>query len=143
MRKATTGAAFLGPLTRHVWHKRSDTEATQVVSANLKAYAKFVTPGSYLLVQDTRLGPPLEAADAFLASEAGACFSRDRRPEYFMITQHWGGFLHRQADCRSRPRADYCQTDGIKCHATSKKCFRDAVCDGKPEGFVLPPAEDV
>ena len=62
-----------------------------------------------------------------------------------MITQHWGGYLHRKVDCdekaelAKRPHAGfYCQTDGVKCHAVSKKCFRAAVCDGRPDGFLLP-----
>lgn len=92
------------------------------VWANLLAYAQFVTPGSYLLVQDTKLtrfqkskecaelsgedqrqaclgrhnprvGPGDAAAD-FVDHMQGA-FVADRSLEYLFYTQHAGGFLKR------------------------------------------------
>ena len=72
------------------------------VASNLAAYAQFVTPGSYLIVQDTRAGRFVGAAQAvadFLGArgEGQARFVRDRRPEYLLYTQHSGGFLRRLA----------------------------------------------
>ena len=44
------------------------THEYPVVLTNIKAYAKFVTPGSYMLVQDTRCGrwKPADAVETFL-----------------------------------------------------------------------------
>ena len=68
------------------------------VRANIWAYHKFVTPGSYLIVQDTRLGRytgVTRAVAEFLAGPGKSLFVRDRRPEYFLYSQHAGGFLRR------------------------------------------------
>ena len=81
---------------------------------NIFAFARFVTPGSYLIVQDTRMGKfvgPTRAVERFLAAQAEGegqrrrqdgrnrswqgHFERDRRPEYFIYSQHNGGFLYR------------------------------------------------
>jgi cephalosporin hydroxylase len=45
------------------------THEKEVVLANIKAYGKFVTPGSYMLVQDTRCGrwKPADAIEDFLS----------------------------------------------------------------------------
>jgi cephalosporin hydroxylase len=45
------------------------THERDVVLANIKAYGKFVTPGSYMLVQDTRCGrwKPADAIEDFLS----------------------------------------------------------------------------
>lgn len=90
--------AFAARATR-VFVIEDSNHLLPVVSANVKAYARFVTPGQYLLVQDTRLGSPLQAVNAFLASPAGRCFEKDRRPEYYVITQHWEGYLYRKPGC--------------------------------------------
>jgi cephalosporin hydroxylase len=75
--------------------------AYAVVRANLWAYWAFVTPGSYLIVQDTRLGRyggVARAISEFLTTGPGkGRFVRDRRPEYFLFSQHSGGFLRRLA----------------------------------------------
>ena len=70
-----------------------------VVYENLMTYARFVTPGSYFIVQDTRLVQPNQATEAFLKTPEGRCFEVDKRPEYFIITQHWDGFLRRKTAC--------------------------------------------
>jgi cephalosporin hydroxylase len=69
-----------------------------VVKSNVWAYAKLVTPGSYLIVQDTRLGRyygPSQATREWLSGPGKGSFVRDRRPEYFLFSQHAGGFLRR------------------------------------------------
>ncbi len=69
-----------------------------VVRANVWAYAPFVTPDSFLIVQDTRAGRfagPSEATREWLRGPGKGSFVRDRRPEYFLFSQHSGGFLRR------------------------------------------------
>lgn len=69
----------------------------------MAAYARFVTPGSYLIVQDTRggrfIGPTRAIAEFLAAQPRGSHkrpkFVRDRRPEYLLFSQHTGGFLRR------------------------------------------------
>jgi cephalosporin hydroxylase len=73
------------------------------VLAELRAYAPLVTPGSYLVVEDTNingrpigreLGPgPHEAVDTFLSEAPG--FARDVSREKFFLTFNPGGFLRR------------------------------------------------
>ena len=59
------------------------THEKPVVLANIRAYSKFVTPGSYLIVQDTRCGrwKPADAIRDFLDEEVGQDFTRDPRWE--------------------------------------------------------------
>ena len=74
------------------------------VLAELRALAPLVTPGSYLIVEDTNLnghpvepdyGPgPMEALDAFLAETTD--FSIDRRGEKFLLTFNPRGYLKRR-----------------------------------------------
>ncbi len=74
------------------------------VLAELHAYAPFVTPGSYLVVEDTNLnglpvesdhGPgPAEAVAAFL--EGNEAFIRDESREKFMLTFNPGGYLKKR-----------------------------------------------
>ena len=63
----------------------------------MSARAHLVTPGSYMIVQDTRggrySGPTRAVAE--LLSRRPREFVRDRRPEYFLFSQHTGGFLRR------------------------------------------------
>ena len=71
------------------------------VKKNLAAYHGFVTPGSYFIVQDTRLGGPWRALQDFLRSENGSCFDIDKRWEYFIFSQHFDGFLKKRENCFS------------------------------------------
>ena len=75
------------------------------VLAELRAYADLVTPGCYLVVEDTivsgnpvesAFGPgPMDAVDAFLAT--GADFAIDRTRERFLFTLNPKGYLRRIA----------------------------------------------
>lgn len=78
------------------------THQSQMVRRNLENYAQFVSPGSYLVVQDTKISRwgntegPLAAIDDFLASEKGSDFVTDRNFEYLLYSQHHKGFLRRR-----------------------------------------------
>ena len=73
------------------------------VLKEIEIYSKFVTPGSYLVVQDTNLngnpvmpdfGPgPKEAVQQFLLTNHD--FVADRAREKFMLTFYPGGWLKR------------------------------------------------
>jgi cephalosporin hydroxylase len=70
------------------------------VLAELRAYAPLVSPGSYLVVEDTELDGspglplgPMAASRDFLASPEGAAFQRDRSREAYIYTLHPGGWL--------------------------------------------------
>ena len=77
------------------------------VAEELQAYAPLVTPGHYLIVEDTNVnghpvypqhGPgPTEAVQAFLQGPAGQEFEIDRSCERFFLTMNPGGFLKRLA----------------------------------------------
>ncbi len=77
--------------------------AEEHVLAELRLYAPLVTPGSYLIVEDTNVngkpvfpdhGPgPAEAVETFLAGNPG--FTVDRGREKFLLTFNPGGFLRR------------------------------------------------
>jgi cephalosporin hydroxylase len=77
----------------------------QHVAAELRAYAPLVTPGSYLVVEDTNVnghpvfpafGPgPMEAVEEFLA--ANPAFEADRAREKFLLTFNPKGFLQRRS----------------------------------------------
>jgi cephalosporin hydroxylase len=69
------------------------------VSNNLHAYYDLVTPGSYFVVQDTRLRGPWQAIKKFLDSTNGTCYDIDKRWEYFLFSQHFDGFLRRRENC--------------------------------------------
>jgi cephalosporin hydroxylase len=78
---------------------------TEVVANNLHAYAQYVTPGSYLIVQDMKMHriyqdrkvSPRIAAQSFLeAHPLGPEFTVDRSFEYYYYTQHAQGFLQRK-----------------------------------------------
>jgi cephalosporin hydroxylase len=78
----------------------------QHVTNELAAYAPLVTPGSYLVVEDTNInghpvdsnhGPgPYEAVQEFLAHSDR--FARDPSREKLLLTFNPGGFLNRQED---------------------------------------------
>jgi cephalosporin hydroxylase len=82
------------------------------VLAELRAYAPLVTPGSYVIVEDTNVngrpvepqfGPgPAEAVDAFLAE--GAPFVRDATREKFYLTFNPGGYLRRLDESEAEAR---------------------------------------
>ena len=82
----------------------SDHSASHV-TAELAIYADLVTPGSYLVVEDTNVnghpvyddhGPgPTEAVAAFLAHDTR--FQIDRSRERFLLTMNPGGYLRRVA----------------------------------------------
>lgn len=73
------------------------------VSAELRAYADLVSPGCYLVVEDTNInghpvlpdhGPgPAEAVEAFLATTDR--FVADHARERFLLTLNPGGYLRR------------------------------------------------
>lgn len=81
----------------------SDHSAAHV-GCELEAYASMVSPGQYLIVEDTNVnghpvlpgyGPgPMEATDEFLARHPE--FERDRSRERLMLTQNPGGYLRRR-----------------------------------------------
>jgi len=78
----------------------------QHVLAELHAYAPLVSPGSYLVVEDTHLdgvptqpefGPgPMAAVRAFLAEPAGKDFAPDLTREAMIMTFNPGGWLRRK-----------------------------------------------
>jgi cephalosporin hydroxylase len=73
------------------------------VSRELELYAPLVSPGQYLIVEDTNInghpvlldfGPgPMEATDEFLTRHSE--FERDLSREKHMLTQNPGGYLRR------------------------------------------------
>jgi cephalosporin hydroxylase len=75
------------------------------VHHELAAYADLVTPGSYLVVEDTNLNGhpvlprfgsgPMEAVEEFLAADRR--FEVDRECEKFFMTYNPGGYLRRVA----------------------------------------------
>jgi cephalosporin hydroxylase len=81
------------------------------VAAELELYSGLVTPGSYVIVEDTDLngnpvapefGPgPREAVRAFL--ERHSDFEADRSREKFLVTKNPGGFLRRKGAEGARP----------------------------------------
>ena len=76
------------------------------VLAELRMYAPLVSPGSYLVVEDTHidgiptfphLGPgPSAAVNRFLAEPAGQDFERDLTREAMVMTFNPGGWLRRK-----------------------------------------------
>jgi cephalosporin hydroxylase len=78
--------------------------ACEHVLAELEAYGPLVTPGCYLIVEDTNVnghpvlaehGPgPAEAVETFLAT--GAIFDVDRDRERLLLTFNPGGYLRRR-----------------------------------------------
>ncbi|KAK3259394.1 hypothetical protein CYMTET_31606 [Cymbomonas tetramitiformis] len=64
------------------------------VVKEIELYSPLVTVGSYMIVQDTKLGEPMKAADEFVAKQKGA-WRNDERREYLIFTQHRNGWLQR------------------------------------------------
>lgn len=108
----STGPEILAAVGRAVQDARcvmvvldSDHSAAHVLR-ELRAYARFVTSASYLVVEDTNVnghpvllehGPgPMEALREFLASDDH--FVTDRTREKFLLTYFPEGWLHRVRD---------------------------------------------
>ena len=75
------------------------------VARELELYSPLVTPGSYLIVEDTNLDGvpmipdwdgPARAVKDFLATDRGAGFEADISREAFLITLHPGGWLKKK-----------------------------------------------
>lgn len=83
------------------------------VLEELRSYHTLVTPGSYLVVEDTNVnghpvergyGPgPMEATEEFLSENRE--FSVDTDMEKFLLTFNPGGFLKRRAEQHETPEA--------------------------------------
>jgi cephalosporin hydroxylase len=109
-----TGSSTSNRILRQVRQRAKDTSRVLVildsghakkhVLAELHAYAPLVTPGSYVIVEDTNLnghpvesdhGPgPAEAVAEFL--EGNDAFVRDESRERFMLTFNPGGYLEKR-----------------------------------------------
>lgn len=77
----------------------------QTVRSDLSLYNRFVTVGSYLIVQDTKLSRMLggryntmEAVTEFLQEEGKGKFEIDKRFEFLLFSHHHNGFLQRVAE---------------------------------------------
>eukprot|EP00758_Cryptobia_borreli_P010970 Tbor_TRINITY_DN5618_c1_g4::TRINITY_DN5618_c1_g4_i1::g.8467::m.8467 len=86
---------------------------------NIEAAYKWITPGSYMLVQDTKMDRfvgglgkqkrnlkigPMGAVDKFMEKHSDK-FVIDRRFEYLLYSQHHRGFLRRKEDSSDSPAA--------------------------------------
>ena len=109
-----TGSSTSNAILRQVRQRANGTSQVLVildsghakkhVLAELHAYAPLVTPGSYVIVEDTNLnghpvdsdhGPgPAEAVAEFL--EGNDAFVRDESREKFMLTFNPGGYLEKR-----------------------------------------------
>jgi cephalosporin hydroxylase len=80
------------------------------VLAELRLYAPMVSPGSYIIVEDTHMDGagtrgygssdtpgPLAAVEQFLREDLGKQFERDPTREMFIMTWNPGGWLKRKA----------------------------------------------
>ncbi len=77
------------------------------VKRELEMYAPLVSPGSYIVVEDTHIDAlgtqpaieagPMAAIEEFLASDAGKDFERDLSREAFVLTFNPGGWLKRKS----------------------------------------------
>lgn len=115
------------PRIQHVWHSSTSNAAVEQVRAaaveartvlvlldsdhsrehvldEMRLYSPFVSPGSYMIVEDTNVnghpvfpehGPgPFEAVQTFLSEEPGFAIDRDR--EKFLFTFNPSGYLKKQ-----------------------------------------------
>jgi cephalosporin hydroxylase len=95
--------AMMCPSDRVMVILDSDHSATHVLE-ELRAYGPLVTPGSYLILEDTNVnghpaypdfGPgPAEALESFLAEDDS--FEIDRSKEKFLMTFNPGGYLRKK-----------------------------------------------
>jgi len=74
------------------------SHAYQHVLDNMNAYEQFVTVGSYLIVQDTKLDrmgrhSAMAAVKTFMENQGRDRYVRDNQWEYFLFSHHHGGFL--------------------------------------------------
>jgi cephalosporin hydroxylase len=100
--EASRAAATAGDTPTVVVLLDSDHRCEHVIE-ELRLYGALVSPGSYLVVEDTNInghpvapefGPgPMEAVDLFLSEQA--LFAVDRDREKFGLTLNPGGFLKR------------------------------------------------
>lgn len=100
MAKLTRGATTLVALD-------SDHSMKHVLN-ELRMYAPMVSPGSYIVVEDTHMDGagthgygvadpgPLAAVEQFLREEAGKNFERDLTQEPFVMSWNTGGWLKRK-----------------------------------------------
>jgi len=104
--KASTDDEVIAEVRRRAEGKSTmvilDSDHSQAyVEAELEALADLVSPGCYLIVEDSNIGlvrkdlmpGPHEAIETFLARRDD--FEIDRKRERFMITFNPSGFLHR------------------------------------------------
>ena len=97
----------------------SDHSARHVLN-ELKSYAPLVSPGSYLIVEDTHIdavpthpeqGPgPMAAVEQFLKTDLGKQFERDDSREAMVMTFNPGGWLRRK-DPAAKPAAALPQSE--------------------------------
>lgn len=105
--RSSTSDELLSEVRERVAGKRTmvilDSDHSQAhVAAELKAYSPLVSPGSYLIVEDTSIGlvsrdelpGPAQAVKPFL-SETDE-FEVDSTRERFLITNNPGGYLRRR-----------------------------------------------
>ena len=94
---SSTDPEIVADVTRRVQGRKvvvilDSLHTTEHVLAELKAYAPLVGVGSYIIVQDTPVGPG-EAIRRFLAERDD--FEVDRTRERLLISNNLGGFLKR------------------------------------------------
>jgi len=106
---SSTDAQLVSRLAEMVKGKRvlvtldSDHTMNHVL-AELRLYAPLVSPGSYLVVEDTHMDSvtypgyagPTAAVNRFLAEPAGQLFERDLTREAMVMTFNPGGWLRRK-----------------------------------------------
>lgn len=83
-----------------VMHDSDHRGAT--ITQDTAIYHRFVSVGSYLIVQDTKLSrmrggryTTMEAVEGFLKTPAGSNFVTDKTFEYLLFSHHHNGFLQR------------------------------------------------
>ena len=104
--RSSTDAEVVAAVRDRVAGRRAmvilDSDHSQAhVEAELAAYAPLVSPGCYLIVEDSNIGVvrrdllpgPMEAIEAFLARENR--FEVDSEREKFLITFNPSGYLRR------------------------------------------------
>lgn len=104
---SSTSPAVIDAVRRQVGGRRAmvildSDHQREHVAGELEAWPALVSPGCYLVVEDTALGTQylpgwggsLAAVDAWLPRHAE--FERDRGREKFLVTLHPGGYLRRR-----------------------------------------------
>jgi len=95
----------LAPRFRKVMVMHDGSHSYGDVLADLKAYDKFTTVGSYMVVQDTKMtrmyarmygNPyPLGAVEDFLKGHGSGRYVVDKQYEYLLYSQHHNGWLRK------------------------------------------------